>query len=120
MRHYEREKLATRRVIEAIPENNKTWKPGEKSRSAEELAWHIASVEVGMLQGIGRLSFMSLHEEEEFQKSPPKTIAEIANWYDANLPKAIEAVKKLSAGQLLTPVDFHGAFNSRPSCISNS
>jgi uncharacterized damage-inducible protein DinB len=107
----DREKTATKRVIEAIPENKKTWKPDEKAKTAEELAWHIASVEVGFLHGIAKLSFATMADEEEIQKNPPKTIAEIAKWYESNLPAALAAVQKMTPQQLMTPIDFYGAFN---------
>ncbi len=108
---FEREMAATKRVIEAIPEEKKTWKPDPKAKSAEELAWHIATVEPGMLLGIANLSFMSTEEEERIQKNIPKTIAEIAKYYETNLPKAIERVRQMTPQQLMTPVDFFGAFN---------
>jgi uncharacterized damage-inducible protein DinB len=108
---FERESQATRRVIEAIPEDKKQWKPDPKSKTAEELAWHLASVEVGMLRGIAQLRFMTMAEEEAVQKNPPKTIAEIAKWYEENLPKALAQVKAMTPEQLLTPIDFFGAFN---------
>ncbi|HVZ18088.1 MAG TPA: DinB family protein [Terriglobales bacterium] len=108
---FEREIQATKKVIEAIPEDKKHWKPDPKAKSAEELAWHIASVEVGMLYGIANLRFMTMGEEEEVQKNPPKTIAEIAKWYAENLPKAVEKIHAMTPKQLLTPIDFFGAFN---------
>src|SRR3954462_1892221 len=108
---FERESQATKRVIEAIPEDKKQWKPDPKSKTAEELAWHLASVEVGMLRGIAQLRFMTMAEEEAVQKNPPKTIAEIAKWYEENLPKALAQVKAMTPEQLLTPIDFFGAFN---------
>ncbi len=108
---FEREMQATKRVIEAIPENKKHWTTDPKAKSAEELAWHIASVEVGLLRGIAQLKFMSMEEEEKVQKNPPKTIADIAKWYEENLPKALAQVKAMTADQLLTPIDFFGAFN---------
>jgi uncharacterized damage-inducible protein DinB len=108
---FEREMTATKRVIEAIPEDKKHFKPDPKSKTAEELAWHIASVEVGLLRGIAQLKFMTMEEEEAVQKNPPSTIAEIAKWYQDNLPKAIEKVRNLTPEQLMTPIDFFGAFN---------
>lgn len=108
---FEREMTATQRVIEAIPEDKKHWKPDPKSKSAEELAWHLASVEVGMLHGIAQLKFMTPDEEEAAQKNPPKTIAGIANWYKENLPRALAKIRAMTPEQLLTPIDFFGAFN---------
>jgi uncharacterized damage-inducible protein DinB len=108
---FEREMMTTKRVIAAIPENKKTWKPDPKAKTAEELAWHIASVEVGMLNSIANLKFLSMEEEEKIQKNPPKTIAEVVKWYEENLPKAVDRVKAMTPQQLMTPIDFFGAFN---------
>jgi uncharacterized damage-inducible protein DinB len=108
---FEREREPTKRVIEAIPEDKKHWKPDPKSKTAEELAWHIASSEVGMLHGIAQLKFMTPEEEEAAQKNPPRTIAEIARWYLDNLPRALDEIRKMTPQQLMTPIDFFGAFN---------
>jgi uncharacterized damage-inducible protein DinB len=107
----EREMPITKRVIESIPEDKKTWKPDEKARTAEELAWHVLFSEVAMLRGIAALRFNTPEEDMAQEKDRPATVAEIANWYEENLPKALDGVKKLTAQQLLTPVDFYGAFN---------
>src|SRR4051812_32349204 len=98
---FEREMLATKRVIAAIPEKQKLWKPDPKSKTAEELAWHIASVEVGMLQGIADLSFISMQEGEKIGNNPPPTIAEIVKWYEDNMPKAIARIRAMTPQQLL-------------------
>lgn len=108
---FEREMAATRRVIEAIPEDKKTWKPDPKAMTAEALAWHIAFVEPSMLMGIANLSFMSSDEEAAIQKNVPPTIADIVKHYDTNMPKALDRVRQMTPEQLLTPVDFFGAFN---------
>src|SRR3954453_139140 len=97
---FERESQATKRVIEAIPEDKKSWKPDPKSKTAEELAWHIASVEVGMLQGIADLSFISMQEGEKIGNNPPPTIAEIVKWYEENMPKAIARIRAMTPQQL--------------------
>src|ERR1700681_3866597 len=46
------EHKTTRRVIDAIPADNSDWKPDPTSKSALELAWHIASSECFFLNGI--------------------------------------------------------------------
>lgn len=107
----EREMAATKRVLEAIPEDKKSWKPDEMSRTAEELAWHLVFSEVGMLLGIGNLKFRNPEEDAVDEQKRPKTIAGIVKWYEENLPKALNQAKALTAQQLLTPVDFYGVFN---------
>ena len=43
---------ATKKVIRAVPEDKKSYKPDPKAKSAHELAWHIASTEVWFLDGV--------------------------------------------------------------------
>jgi len=108
----EREAQTTRRVITAIPEDKKSWKPDPKAKSADDLAWHIAFNDVNMLESIARLSFMPLAEETDTEQTlHPKSIAEIVKWHEENLPKAMAKVLAMTAKQLQTPVDFFGAFN---------
>jgi uncharacterized damage-inducible protein DinB len=107
----EREAQTTRRVIAAIPEDKKNWKPDPKAKSADELAWHIAFNDVNMIESIARLSFMGLDDETNTEeKLHPKTIAEILKWHEANLPKVIGKLAAMTPEQLLTPIDFFGAF----------
>ena len=109
---FEREAQTTRRVILAIPEDKKTWRPDPKAKTADELAWHIAFNDVNMLESIARLSFMTMSEEENTEaKLHPKSIAEIVKWHELNLPKAVAKLQAMTPQQLLTPIDFFGAFN---------
>lgn len=107
----EREAQITRRVIAAIPEDKKNWKPDPKAKSADELAWHIAFNDVNMLESIARLSFMGPAEEADSEtKLHPKSIAEILKWHETNLPKVMAKIHAMTPEQLLTPVDFFGIF----------
>ncbi len=99
------ESETTKKVISAVLEHNKDFKLDPKSRTAAELAWHIVGVEVQFLHEIAEGKFSM----EERYKSPA-TIAEIVKWYAKELPPAIERVKKMSPEQLLTVLDFYGAF----------
>ena len=108
----EREAETTRRVIAAIPEDKKNWKPDSKAKSADELAWHIAFNDVNMLESIARLSFMPMADETSTEASlHPKSISEILKWHEANVPRAMAKLAAMTPEQLLTSVDFFGAFN---------
>jgi len=102
----ENEMKATQRVLAAIPDAKRDYKPDPNARTAWELAWHLASADVQMLDEIADRKFaMEARFEEE-----PKTSAELAAWYAKNFPRAIERVRAMSAEELLTPVDFYGVF----------
>jgi uncharacterized damage-inducible protein DinB len=47
---FETQALVTRKFLERLPEEKLTWKPHEKSMSAGQLAYHIASVPGGIVR----------------------------------------------------------------------
>jgi uncharacterized damage-inducible protein DinB len=98
---------ATKKVLAAIPDAKRDYKPDPSSRTAWELAWHLASADVQMLDETADRKFAM---EPRF-KDEPKTSAELVSWYEKNFLRAIERVRAMSPEELLTPVDFYGAFN---------
>jgi uncharacterized damage-inducible protein DinB len=97
------EMKTNRKVIAAIPEERKDYKPDPKARSAHQLAWHIAYDDVTFLNKISDMKIEMTAPAPE-----PATIAAILKWYDEQFPKAIQRVMALTAEQLATPVDFFG------------
>jgi uncharacterized damage-inducible protein DinB len=53
----EQEAKTTRKVIAAIPENKRDYKPDPSARSAFDLAWHLAHSDVFFLEGIANGQF---------------------------------------------------------------
>lgn len=96
----------TKKVIAAIPDDEKDYRPDPKARSAWELAWHLASCDVQMTDEIADQKFSM---EPRFKE--PKTVAELVEWYDANFKRAMNRVHAMTPEQLCTPVDFYGVFN---------
>ena len=102
------EQKTTRRVIEAIPADQSGWKPDPKSKSALELAWHIASSECFFLNGIAQGKY-----ERTGDGSMPtniKTPADLLKWYDENHAKATAQLTGLKGDNLAAPLDFFGMF----------
>ena len=58
----EREFGATTKVLTAVRPGD--WKPDPKSRSAQEIAWHIVASEVWFLNGIASNNFAPQDEKE--------------------------------------------------------
>jgi len=102
-----REMETTKKVIAAIPDDKRDYRPDPKARTAWELAWHIASCDVQMTDEIADHKF---NMEPRF-KEEPKTVAELVEWYDGNLKRALGRVRDMTPEQLCTPVDFLGVFN---------
>jgi uncharacterized damage-inducible protein DinB len=97
------EMQTTKRVIAAIPEDRKGYKPDPKSKSAHELAWHIVTADVAILSMIAEMKI-----KETPPPPPPATIPAILKYYEENLPPAIKRVRDMTPQQLLTPVPFFG------------
>ena len=94
--------MTTYKVISAIPESGRDYKPDPKSRTAWELAQHLAGADVWFLQGVINKQF-----------GPPgeltvSTIAELADWYKHEFPKHLERVLALDGAHLSAIVDFYG------------
>jgi len=105
---FAREVETTKRVLAAVPDGKKDYRPDPCARTAWELVWHLANTDVQFLDGIAGLKFTMANPSAE---DKPKTIAEVVDWYDRNIKRGADRVRALSGAQLLTPVDFLGVFN---------
>ncbi len=95
------EAQTTRKVIAAIPEVSKDYRPDRLSRTARELAWHIVYEDTAFLNKIADMKI------EMMEDAPaPAAMAEILRWHETNFPPAIQRVRDLTPKQLLTPVPF--------------
>ena len=115
----EREMETTKKVLGAVLDEKRDFRLDPKSRTAWELAWHIASTDVQMTDEVADRKFTM---EPRF-KEEPKNIAEMVKWYDTNFKRAIGRVRAMTLEQLCTPVDFYGVFNMPAvfylSCVNN-
>lgn len=103
----EREVETTKKVLSAVLDSNRDFRLDPKSRTAWELAWHLASTDVQMLDEVADHKF----EMEPRFKEEPKNVAGLVDWYDTNSRRAMARVRALTPQQLTTPVDFLGVFN---------
>ena len=103
-----REAETTKRVLAAIPDGKKDYRPDPCARTAWELGWHLANTDVQFMDGIADLEF-KMAARSEMEK--PKTVTELVDWYDKNMKRSAERVRALSAEQLATPVNFMGVYN---------
>lgn len=92
----------TYKVIAAVPEGKKDYKPEPHARSAWELATHIAATDVAFLQGVRACSFAA-----GFPDAPARTVADLAEWYKREFPKGLEAVLAMDGADLARVVDFY-------------
>ena len=103
----ENERKTTRRVIEAIPQDQSGYRPDPTSKTALELAWHLASSECFFLNAVAAGAFDRGGPMPENIKTP----GDILKWYDENSAKATEAVRRLKGDALSKNIEFAGIFN---------
>jgi uncharacterized damage-inducible protein DinB len=104
----EEEIRITRKVLAAIPEEKRDYRPHAKSRSAMEQAWHVVSSEIWFLNGIIHGEFAG---EETRMPAHVKTIADIVKWYDGNIPGLIAQLRAMPASKLMQSIPFFGIMN---------
>jgi uncharacterized damage-inducible protein DinB len=96
----------TKRVLAAVPDHKRDYRPDPHARTAWELAWHLANTDVQFLDGIADGQF-----KMETPADKPKTIAELLNWYDKNIERGIARVRALTPEQLTAQINFLNTFN---------
>jgi uncharacterized damage-inducible protein DinB len=98
----------TSKVLAAIPEDRRDYRPDPHARTAWELGWHIANTDVQFLDAIADGNF-GVKNPDEADK--PKNVKELVTWYDQNIARGLDRVRQLTPDQLAQPVNFMGIFN---------
>jgi uncharacterized damage-inducible protein DinB len=95
--------MHTYKAINAVPDAKKDYKPEANSRTAWELAHHIAICDVGFLHAVINNSFASFPA-----KCDATDIAGLADWYKHEMPKALEKMLTLDGVHLAQIVESFG------------
>ncbi|HOK45399.1 MAG TPA: DinB family protein [Bryobacteraceae bacterium] len=98
---FEEEIRETARVLAAVPEIHREYRPDPKSRSALELAWHIVSSEIWYLEGI-----VQGHFAPEPARLPRhiRSIQDIIELHRTSVPELLGQVRQLKEAELLRQV----------------
>jgi uncharacterized damage-inducible protein DinB len=100
----EAESAKTTRVIAAVPEGNRDYRPDPKSRSAWELASHLATADVWFLDSIINGAFdRSRIRELPAGSANPQGASE---WYERSIAECLTELRAMTPDDLLRPVQF--------------
>ena len=101
------EHRTTSSVFAAIPSANADYRPDPQSKTAVELAWHVAAAEHRFYGGIvaGAFDFNPIPRPEG-----GLTPDRIVKWYEESFARNFESLSRLTGEQLARIVDFRGAF----------
>jgi uncharacterized damage-inducible protein DinB len=102
------EHAATVKVLAAVKDDNRQYKPDEKSRTAWQLATHLATSDIWFLDSIINGKFDFNPEAEKQAEGQFKSVSEVVEFYKKEYPARLDALRKLSPDQMTRTVDFFG------------
>ena len=99
---------ATVRVLSAVNDANRDYRPHPKSRTAWELATHIATADVWFIDGITRGSFEFNPDAAKRAEAQFGKIADVVGFYERTFPVKLAQLQGLPAETLAQSLDFFG------------
>lgn len=105
---WEGELPATAKVLRNVPDQGRDYRPDEKSRTAWELATHLAIGDVWFIQGIIDGNFNFDPEVEKKQAGRFQSSGDVADFYEREVPAKLKELRALPADRLTKIVDFFG------------
>jgi len=103
---------ATVKVLAAVKDTNRDYKPDEKSRSAWELATHIATSDIWFLDSIINGAFVFDPEAAQQAESQFKNVNEVVEFYKKTFPAKLQQLRSMSPSAMTKEVDFFGIFKA--------
>jgi uncharacterized damage-inducible protein DinB len=102
----EGEGAATRKVLAAIPNGNRDYKPDPKSRSAWDLGVHLATAEVWFADSIlqGKFEWTGEAATPAEMTDP----AAVAKWHERHVGERLAKLRAMSPEDMLRDVEFFG------------
>jgi uncharacterized damage-inducible protein DinB len=105
---WQAEMAATTKVLEAVQNGNRDYKPDPKSRSAWELATHIATADIWFIDSIVSGAFVFDREAAKQAEAQFTDAQSIADFYSRTLPAKLEALRNLPGETLAEKISFFG------------
>lgn len=105
---FDQESANTLKVLRAVPNDRRDYKPDEKSRTAWELATHIAGSDLWFLDSVCDATFVYDPEVESKRTAGLHTMDDVVEFYSREYPKRIQRLRSIPGEQLAKEVDFFG------------
>ncbi|MEZ5289499.1 MAG: DinB family protein [Vicinamibacterales bacterium] len=99
---------ATKKVLSAVKDDTRDYKPDAKSRSAWELATHLATADVWFLDSILSGKFEWDAEKVKAAESSFASVADVVAFYEKTFPEKLQALAAMAPADLAKPIDFFG------------
>jgi uncharacterized damage-inducible protein DinB len=106
---WEGEFPATCQVLAAVKDDNRNYKPDAKSRSAWELATHLATADIWFMDSIAKGAFEWNPEAAKQAESQFKDVNDVVAFYKQAFPTKLATLRALPAEKQTEVLDFFGA-----------
>ena len=104
---WEGEARATSQVLAAVGAGNRDYKPDAKSRTAWQIATHLATADIWFIDSIVNGNFAWGGDARQAETQFADSSALVA-FYSKTLPERLKTLTALSGETLLTPLSFFG------------
>ncbi len=108
---WENELPATVRVLAAVKDDTRDYRPDPKSRSAWDLVLHIATSDFWFLESIEKGVFHYDPAQVKQAEAAFQKVQDIIGFYQGAISSKIAELRNLSDEQLAADVDFFGMMN---------
>ena len=105
---WESEFLATCQVLAAVKDDARDYKPDPKSRTAWELAVHLATADVWFMESIANGAFVWNPEAAKAAAARFENVAGLVAFYKKAFPEKIATLRAVPADQMTEVLDFFG------------
>jgi uncharacterized damage-inducible protein DinB len=105
---WEGESAATSQVLAAVKDDNRDYRPDPKSRSAWELATHIATADMWFIDSIVNGAFVWDPAAAKAAESRFTTVSDVVAFYRTTFPAKLKALRAVPAEKLAEVIDFFG------------
>jgi len=107
---WEGEIRGTTQVLAAVGSGDRDYKPDAKSRTAWQIATHLATADVWFIDSIIKGSFQWNPAAAQQAETQFADAAALVAFYEKELPERLRALSALPGDVLLTPLSFFGVF----------
>jgi uncharacterized damage-inducible protein DinB len=105
---WEGEFAATSQVLAAVKDDNRAYKPDPKSRSAWDLATHIATADIWFMDSIRQGRFEWNADAVKQAEAQFNSVNDIVEFYRKTFPEKLAALRALPPESLTEMLDFFG------------
>lgn len=108
---------ATCQVLAAVKDDNRDYRPDPKSRTAWELATHLATTDIWFIESITNGVFEWNPERIKEAESQFQNVNDIVQYYKKTFPDKLAVLRAMSGEQQTEILDFFGMMKSRAEWI---